>query len=216
MTVNKSSEASVGEKNKQKIVQAAEQVFAQQGFKGSSVQQIADTAGLPKTNVLYYFKTKQSLYQAVLQHTLSLWNSRFDQAQATDDPAEILAEYISEKIDMSRTHPLSSKIFAMEILNGGPNLDIYFNHEQVSWMKGRVAIIESWINQQKIVAVDPYYLLFTIWASTQHYADFSEQVTRLRGEKMKKVDFDHAKRTVIQLVLTGCGLTVPLCYQSSQ
>ncbi len=36
------------------------------------------------------------------------------------------------------------------------------------------------------------------------------------GEKMKKVDFDHAKRTVIQLVLTGCGLTVPLCYQSSQ
>lgn len=216
MAVNKSSDASVGEKNKQNILQAAEQVFAQQGLKGSSVQQIADTAGLPKTNVLYYFKTKQSLYQAVLQQTLSLWNSRFDQASATDDPAETLAEYISEKIDMSRTHPLLSKIFAMEILNGGPNLDTYFNHEHVSWMQGRVAIIESWIEQQKITRVDPYYLLFTIWGSTQHYADFSVQVTRLRGEKMKKADFEDAKRTVIQLVLTGCGLTVPLRYQNLQ
>ncbi|QPG04592.1 TetR family transcriptional regulator C-terminal domain-containing protein [Salinimonas marina] len=216
MAVNKSSDASVGEKNKQNILQAAEKVFAQQGLKGSSVQQIADTAGLPKTNVLYYFKTKQSLYQAVLQQTLSLWNSRFDQASATDDPAETLAEYISEKIDMSRTHPLLSKIFAMEILNGGPNLDTYFNHKHVSWMQGRVAIIESWIEQQKITRVDPYYLLFTIWASTQHYADFSVQVTRLRGEKMKKVDFEEAKRTVIKLVLTGCGLTVPARYQNLQ
>ncbi|AXR06171.1 TetR family transcriptional regulator C-terminal domain-containing protein [Salinimonas sediminis] len=216
MAGNRSTDISVGEKNKTNILQAAEKAFAQHGFKGTSVQRIADAAGLPKTNVLYYFKTKQDLYQAVLKQTLSLWNSRFDLACETDDPAETLAEYISEKMEMSRTHPMLSKIFALEILNGAPNLNPYFNDEHLHWMQGRVAIIEAWITQGKMNQVDPHYLLYTIWASTQHYADFATQITRLRGQKMKKADFAQATTTVIQLILNGCGLTVPPHYERSQ
>ncbi len=103
--------------NRRKILQAAEKCFAQFGFKGTAVQKIADEAGLPKTNVLYYFKTKQELYVAVLEETLSLWNSRFDKATVEDDPAEVLANYIAEKMEVSRTHPMASKIFAMGALD---------------------------------------------------------------------------------------------------
>merc|ERR1712063_196638 len=99
----KSVDAGVGAMNRRKILQAAEKCFAQFGFKGTAVQKIADEAGLPKTNVLYYFKTKQELYVAVLEETLSLWNSRFDKATVEDDPAEVLANYIAEKMEVSRT-----------------------------------------------------------------------------------------------------------------
>ena len=208
-------DGSIGAKNKQKILVAAEKAFATYGFKGTSVQQIADEAGLPKTNILYYFKSKQGLYVALLQDIMSLWNSRFDQVTEDDDPAESLADYIADKMTMSRTHPQASKIFAMEVLNGAPYLNKFFSNEHVAWMEGRVAILNSWIAQGRMTAVDPLYLLFHIWACTQHYADFSAQITSLRGKIMKRADFDEATRQLVQLILSGCGLTVPEKYLES-
>ena len=208
-------DGSIGAKNKQKILAAAEKAFATYGFKGTSVQQIADEAELPKTNILYYFKSKQGLYVAMLQDIMSLWNSRFDQVTEDDDPAESLADYIADKMTMSRTHPQASKIFAMEVLNGAPYLNKFFSNEHVAWMEGRVAILNRWIAQGRMTAVDPQYLLFHIWACTQHYADFSAQITSLRGKIMKRADFDEATRQLVQLILSGCGLTVPEKYLES-
>ena len=208
-------DGSIGAKNKQKILVAAEKAFATYGFKGTSVQQIADEAELPKTNILYYFKSKQGLYVALLQDIMSLWNSRFDQVTEDDDPAESLADYIADKMTMSRTHPQASKTFAMEVLNGAPYLNKFFSNEHVAWMEGRVAILNSWIAQGRMTAVDPLYLLFHIWACTQHYADFSAQITSLRGKTMKRADFDEATRQLVQLILSGCGLTVPEKYLES-
>ena len=208
-------DGSIGAKNKQKILVAAEKAFATYGFKGTSVQQIADEAELPKTNILYYFKSKQGLYVALLQDIMSLWNSRFDQVTEDDDPAESLADYIADKMTMSRTHPQASKIFAMEVLNGAPYLNKFFSNEHVAWMEGRVAILNRWIAQGRMTAVDPQYLLFHIWACTQHYADFSAQITSLRGKTMKRADFDEATRQLVQLILSGCGLTVPEKYAES-
>ena len=119
-TSKKHNEISVGELNRSKILIAAEKEFAMHGFKGARVQQIADRAELPKTNVLYYFKTKESLYLALLDDILRLWNSRFDEATATDDPAEVLAHYIADKMEISRSRPDASKMFALEIINGVP------------------------------------------------------------------------------------------------
>jgi len=212
MIKQKCIEAGVGAQNRKKILQAAEKCFAQYGFKGTAVQKIADEAALPKTNVLYYFKSKQELYVAVLEETLSLWNSHFDKATVDDDPAEVLADYIAEKMEVSRTHPLASRIFAMEIINGAENLSGYFDEEHGLWMKGRLAVIEGWKSVNKLPDVDGEHLLYTIWASTQHYADFSAQITRLRGKKMVKADYEHATRELIKLVLGGCELAVPARY----
>lgn len=214
--INKSKmEGGVGAKNKQKILAAAEKAFATNGFKGTSVQQIADEAQLPKTNILYYFKSKQGLYIALLQDIMILWNSQFDKVTPQDEPALALADYIAEKMLMSRTHPMASKIFAMEVLNGAPYLNKFYNDEHVAWMNGRVAIIQSWIDQGKMSRVDPTYLLFHIWACTQHYADFSAQITSLRGKPMKRAEYDEATRQLINLILTGCGLPIPPKYQES-
>lgn len=214
MSTPKVSDAGVGAKNRARIIAAAEKAFASHGLKGTSVQQIADEAGLPKTNVLYYFKTKLALYLTILEDTLALWNSHFDQATAEDDPAEALASYIAEKMELSRTRPLASKIFAMEILNGAPNLTAYFEDDHGRWMQSRVAVIQAWIDEGRMQSVTPEYLLFTIWGSTQHYADFAAQITQLRGP-MRKQEFHHATCDLVRLILTGCGLPVPERYQVS-
>lgn len=213
MTTKQVNDARIGSRNKAIILAAAEREFAQNGFKGTSVQQIADAAALPKTNVLYYFKSKQGLYLALLKQIMQLWNSRFDRATVEDDPAETLAHYIAEKMEMSRTHPQASKIFALEILNGAPNLNQFFSDDHKNWFEGRVEILKAWIAQERMNAVDPEYLLFNIWACTQHYADFSCQIVSLRGKAMRKADFEDATRNLIAVVLQGCGLVVPDKYQ---
>jgi TetR/AcrR family transcriptional regulator len=206
-------EVSIGELNRNKILNAAEKEFALHGFKGARVQQIADRAELPKTNVLYYFKTKESLYLALLEDILRLWNSRFDEATVDDDPAQVLADYIADKMEISRCRPDASKMFALEIINGAPNLNAFFKDQHASWMAGRVDVIKQWIDQGKLAATDPHYLLFNIWATSQHYADFSVQIDELRGKPMTQIDFAEATNNLIKLILTGCGLSVPIKFE---
>lgn len=198
----------IGAINRHKILVAAEQEFALHGFAGTRVQHIADRAELPKTNVLYYFKSKEGLYLALLEDILSLWNGQFDEATADDDPAQVLAKYISDKMEISRTRPEASKIFALEIINGAPNLSGFFKDQHASWMKDRVSVIQQWIDAGKLTVKDPYYLLFNIWATCQHYADFSVQITELRGKPMELADYKDATQNLVELILVGCGLKV--------
>lgn len=214
MTASPEATSKIGQKNRQIILEAAVKAFAQHGFKGTSLKQIADDAHLPKTNVLYYFRSKQILYLAVLEDILQAWNSRFDQATANDDPATTLADYIAEKMATSRTHPFYSKVFAMEVLNGAEHLNSVFLTQHRQWMQGRIAVIDQWIADKKMAALSPEYLLYHIWACTQHYADFSSQISGLKGRNMSKKDFKIATNNLISLILTGCGLTVPEPYRS--
>jgi len=202
----------IGKQHKKVILRAAETAFAQNGFKGTSIQNVAELAKLPKTNVLYYFKTKRELYSGVMQEILHTWDSSFDTATEQDEPSAVLANYIAEKIEMSRLNPNASKIFALEILNGAGNFDAQFNEQHKAWFEGRVQVIQAWIKNNKMQNVDAEFLLYHIWASTQHYADFSAQISNLRGSKMNIKDFGNATKTTIAIILRGCGLNVPTQY----
>lgn len=206
-------EGRISAQNKAKILAAAEKEFAINGYKGTRLQHVADRAKLPKTNVLYYFHSKEGVYLAVLEQILTQWNSAFDLATVDDDPAVVLARYIAEKMEFSRTKPEASKIFALEIINGAPNLHKFFRDQHIDWMDSRVGLLQTWITQGKINTPDPHYLLFNIWACSQHYADFSAQITELKGNAMERQDFSDATRALIHLILNGCGLQVPKEYQ---
>jgi len=191
---------------------AALKAFAQDGFKGASIQKIADAAKLPKANVLYYFKSKKALYSHVVTSILATWNSSFDNVTVDDCPAQSLANYIAEKMEISRVNPYSSKVFAIEIINGANNLNDSFKQQHKEWVDGRIAVIEGWIQMQKLAYINPEYLLYHIWSSTQHYADFSSQITQLRGKSMSKQEYAEATSTVVNIILKGCGLSVPAAF----
>ena len=57
--------SSIRERNKELILRAASEEFAEKGFAASKTSDIADRAGLPKPNVYYYFKSKENLYREV-------------------------------------------------------------------------------------------------------------------------------------------------------
>jgi TetR/AcrR family transcriptional regulator len=193
--------------NEAKILAAAELEFSERGFGGASMDRIATTAGIPRSNVHYYFNSKLELYIAVLTGVVDLWNQAFNQITPQDDPAVALAAYIAAKVQYSRSNPMASKIFASEIIHGAPNLSAYLNRDFRDWLGEKAGVIQSWIDSGKMDPVDPYYLIFLIWGATQHYADFEVQVSSVLGKKkLSKRDYDRVAANLTHIILKGCGI----------
>lgn len=170
-------------RNRATILEAALDVFSAHGFRGSTVDQIASAAGLSKPNLLYYFPSKDSIHNELLERLLDTW---LDPLRALDDSGEALPEllaYVERKLQMSRDFPRESRLFANEILQGAPRIHDALSIDLKKLVDEKAAVIESWANRGDIAPVHPYHLLFSIWSLTQHYADFDVQVRAVLGEQ---------------------------------
>ena len=202
-----SSKAETRRQNENLILQSAERVFAKYGYKGASTKDIAKEAGLPKANIHYYFKTKERLYARVLENMLLDWMKAAQMFKSHDDPAVTLSKYISAKMDLARQRPHGSKLWAKEIMSGAPVVKKELSTTLKTWVDECVFIINRWIAEKKITPVDPKALLYMIWATTQHYADFNSQIVALNDNKeLTDEEFESKKQQVIKLILTSLGL----------
>lgn len=187
--------------NEELILNAALEVFSAYGFRGATVDQIATKCGLSKPNLLYYFRRKEDIYVALLEHTLSDWLEPLRALDAAGDPIEELSRYIRAKIRMSRDNPKASRLFANEILHGAPAVGKFLKGPLKELVDDKAAIIGGWIGEGRLAAVDPHHLIFAIWATTQHYADFDVQVSAVIGHPKNLMAM--AEDTLITLLISG-------------
>lgn len=171
----------IQKRNRRKILEAALEVFSAQGFRGATLDQIATVAGLSKPNLLYYFDSKEGIHRALLEGLLDVWLAPLRALNPEGDPrAEILA-YVRRKVQMSREFPRESRLFANEVLQGAPRLDGPLGADLKALVDDKCTVIRRWIAAGRLAPVDPYHLIFSIWALTQHYADFDAQIRLIRG-----------------------------------
>ncbi len=197
----------IRQENEALILRAAEQVFARAGFAGATMADIAAQAGVPKSNLHYYFRTKQALYRAVLAHTLQLWLSETDIISSEYAPRLALEQYIRAKMRLSASHPDASRVFANELLHGAPEIGGVLRQALRELVARKAMVIRAWIDSGLMASVDPYHLFFTIWAATQTYADFDAQVCAVLGvSQLDAQDFENATEHLVALLLRGCGL----------
>jgi len=199
--------SSIRERNKELILRAASEEFADKGFAASKTSDIAAKAGVPKPNVYYYFKSKENLYREVLESIIDPILRASTPFNADGEPNEVLSNYIRSKILISRDLPFASKVFASEIMHGAP----HHSEKQVEQLnvqaKHNIDCIQIWIDRGQIAPIDPHHLMFSIWAATQTYADFDWQISAITGKaKLDDSDYEAATQTIIRLVLKGCEL----------
>jgi len=196
----------IRQENEARILAAAEKVFAEAGFGGATMQLIADMAGLPKANLHYYFPTKEELYRAVVQQIFQIWLHAADSFDNAPGPVQAIGAYIDAKMEISRRHPDGSKVWASEVMHGAPVIQDYLETTLREWTAGRAALIQRWIDEGKMAPVDPRYLLYMLWATTQHYADFGHQIETLNGGKpLSDKQWRAAKDSVKAIILRGIG-----------
>ena len=187
--------------NRKAIRSAALKVFARDGFRGATVDAIAQAVGMSKPNLLYYYPTKDAVYREVLLSLLDTWLDPLRAIAADGDPAGEIAAYIERKIKLARDFPAESKLFANEMLRGAPILQEVLTGELKPLVDEKVEVIKGWISAGRLADIDPYHLIFAIWATTQHYADFDVQVRAIIGEDQDR--FTGAAAALRRIFLYG-------------
>ncbi len=168
-------------KNTEAILEAGLEVFSQHGFRGATLDQIAAAAGLSKPNLLYYFPSKEAIHVTLLSQLMETWLDPLHEMKADGEPVEELLAYVHRKLQMSRDFPRESRLFANEIVQGAPRMKEALAGDLKNLVDEKAEVIRAWARDGKIADIDPHHLIFSIWALTQHYADFDVQVQAVLG-----------------------------------
>jgi TetR/AcrR family transcriptional regulator len=179
----------IQKKNTDVILDAALEVFSGHGFRGTTLDQIAQAAGLSKPNLLYYFPSKEAIHTELLSGLMDTWLDPLREMDPEGDPLKEILAYVQRKLQMSRDYPRESRLFANEILQGAPRMAGNLKLSLKPLVDEKTAVIQAWMNAGQIAKVHPYHLIFSIWSLTQHYADFDVQVRAVLGSEEP---YDHA------------------------
>ncbi|AKR47785.1 MULTISPECIES: TetR/AcrR family transcriptional regulator [Acetobacter] len=209
MRKNDNAEQTVGNPRKQntsQILDAAEKVFAVHGLNGTRIDDIAKACALPKANILYYFNTKEILYQATLGRFLDDWLGDANVHLSADmNPREGLQSYIQAKMLFSRQRPEASRLFMHELLAGGEQIQFFLQEILKPHVEHLAIIFAAWYEKGLIKKIDPFHFMFMLWAMTQSYADMQIQFAAVLGKKrLTKHDFEAGAETIMQLVASIC------------
>lgn len=171
----------IQQRNRYRILDAALDVFSAHGYRGATLDQIAEAAGLSKPNILYYFSGKEEIHLTLLSQLMETWLDPLVDMDASGDPVTEILAYVQRKLDMARELPRESRLFANEILQGAPRIRPHLTSDLKPLFDEKCAVIQRWSNESKIAPINAHHLIFSIWATTQHYADFAAQIDVLIG-----------------------------------
>ncbi|MFI0395234.1 TetR family transcriptional regulator C-terminal domain-containing protein [Paracoccus jiaweipingae] len=189
------------------ILNAALDIFARDGFRGASINKISEHAGMSTPSLLYYFGSKEKIHKELMSRTLLLWIGPLNMMRDNDDPIAEICDYVRRKLEISQNFPRESRLFANEVLMGVPRAQKQVFDPLRSVFDSKIALVEQWINDGRIAPVDPYHMFYSIWATTQHYADFKIQIEELSPHKAKNL-FPEAEAYLTQMyrrMLTPSG-----------
>ncbi|MEO4041665.1 TetR family transcriptional regulator C-terminal domain-containing protein [Hoeflea sp. CAU 1731] len=204
MTQTKTKTTRIQEINRGIILDAALEVFSAYGFRGTTIDQIAEKAGMSKPNLLYYFPRKEEIYVNVLEKTLDDWLTPFRHIDPKGDPLDEMAKYIIAKLKLSESRPESSRVFANEILHGAPAIGDFLQTHLRQIVDRKIAVIRTWIDEGRLAPVDPHHLIFMIWATTQHYADFKVQIGAVVPDRVEDEKFyEETAAAIITILFNG-------------
>ncbi|MCV2864919.1 TetR family transcriptional regulator C-terminal domain-containing protein [Defluviimonas sp. WL0075] len=172
----------IQKRNRELIREAALDVFSQRGFRGATLDQIAELAGLSKPNLLYYFPSKEAIHLDLLSRLLDTWLDPLRDLDPAGDPKAEILGYVRRKLELSRDFPRESRLFANEVLQGAPRLTEVLGSDLKALVDEKSAVLQQWAAEGRIADLPPKHLIFAIWALTQHYADFEVQVRAVLGE----------------------------------
>ncbi len=186
------------------ICAEAERQFAQYGFEGASLDMIAQTLGISRQNLLYYFPSKELLYIQVLDNVLDEWRLRMDGLVSGSNPEAAVRDYIRAKLRFSAERPAGSQVFAREVMAGMPRFREAMMARAMPAMNADVKTFERWADAGLVARLDFRHLLFSIWASTQAYADMAPQFACMLGKaSLDEEDFERARVVITRQMLAA-------------
>ena len=103
---------------RQRLLDIAEQLFAERGFYGVSIATIASEVGFTKQGLLHYFNSKEKLYGAILQRISDDFQEQQTEAeQASEEPIESLKQFYAALAEPTDTNTRRTRLLMRELLD---------------------------------------------------------------------------------------------------
>ncbi|OQX62232.1 MAG: hypothetical protein B5M56_07040 [Desulfococcus sp. 4484_241] len=193
----------------QKILEAATAIFAQEGFRGARMRQIADLAGVNQALLHYYFRSKENLYGEVLSRFFTdVFSSLAHSLTTQADPESAFRSFIDTYIDILSSNPTFPRLMVSEILEGGRHLmavvDRIFSETGLSPPGLVVPFVNDAIKKNLIRPVDPVQTSISVVGMCMFYFIAKPFVEHIWGKPENEPEFiRQRKEAIADLVLYG-------------
>jgi AcrR family transcriptional regulator len=194
------------------ILDAAERLFAQQGYEATSLTQVGAAAGVSRGTPGYFFRSKAELYQAVLDRSFAEVRDAVREGRAralasNESPETILAGAVSDYFDFLATRPHFVRLIEREALSGSrlPHAASHLSAGQEA-----LAAISAELGLDDSPSGEASQLLLSIISLCWFHLIHSHTVAPAVGVRLEDADdLERRKRHVISLVLHGLRGAVP-------
>ena len=166
-----------------RILKAGQNIFARHGFCRFSMQMISDDALIAKANIHYYFSSEEKLDRHVFERIFKVWLEVADSFETSNEPRVALHHYVGEKMEIIHLYLGDAKVWANKVMSGAPIIDDFRTSVLDAWKNSRTQAIRCLTKQGKIGDLEARRVLYIIWATTQHYADFAHPIETLKDGK---------------------------------
>ena len=154
----------------QRILQAAENVFAEQGLAGARIDAIARAAHVNKALLYYYFRSKEELHRCTLNMLFGQLQAQMGSAlDRSASPREQLVGYVNGFFDFVVAHPNYPRLVQREVMGRGAALDWIVQEYFQPLYRRLAAAVRAGTARGEIRRVDPQQTVLTLIAMTAFY-----------------------------------------------
>lgn len=126
------------------ILDAAERLFAEQGYSGAALSEIARAAGLGNAGLIHHFPGKAALYRAVLERLAADIDARLEAGLSTAaDPAERLRVFVRVQLDWALQRPQALRLIQRELLDNADRVRSARSLPLAGFVAAGMALVEA-------------------------------------------------------------------------
>ncbi len=181
------------------LLREARECFANQGFDGTSLNDIAAGVGIRRPSLLHYFPNKEAIYREVLEHALTEWGLRIEQALGNDLNGWDLVDWVLEaSFEFFRLNPAVVTIVRREALSDDKHLGYNLGTALRPFFLRSVAFFEREMDAGVFKRQDAEQLVITGYGALLTYFSDHTMVLGLLDRDPFSVEslearFDHLK-----------------------
>jgi AcrR family transcriptional regulator len=205
----------VNNNHKANILIAAASLYAQHGFEGTSINAVAEKAGVKKSLVQYHFKNKELLWQAAVRQ---VWEQRSDALPryldkvvlakvSEEDQQDMIRELCKQLLKFTFDHPQWVKIMFQEASTPGPRLDWMVSEFFQDDFDNGKAMVELAQSKQLLPQVHAMDLLHILSGALIYLVNVAPITQRVMGEDPASDAYIDRHVDTLMAILRGLGKT---------